>query len=355
VEIKLFNHIVDAYYGELNINDTKISHIATNTVETWQPNRESKELANNIKQGKIAEEIVEQFLSRFFSNRISLKSYDEIRNDGFTKHAPFDLLIWENGMTDITPIELEIQNDIAKTPDKFVRLSEYTRKLCRQNNVKIVEVKSTKIRDKLKKDSGFNGDYDDSAEILKLVNEIKSCDDVFCYPHFKRSDVTKNYSIDDYCQLVKKQDSSLANLEGEQLRRRVIDIELYHQCSDIFVRVYIDQIQKRGFVIGWIKRERLLDYSVNFKRMVQRNKSERALYFTKNLMEVEGLDQIHQVFDSKSCVFASPYTRTNFYHKKKDCQFIRKVSQNDLIIFETEEAAKANGRYTRRCSTCFED
>lgn len=355
MEIELYNHIVGAHYGELEIDDSVIGQITENTAETWQPDRETNERGNNTEQGKIAEEIVEQFLRQFYANRISSKSYDEIRNDGFTKHAPFDFLIWESGTADIAPIEIAIQNDISSTPNQFVRLSEYTRRLCRQSNVKIVEVKSTKIREALKRDSGFNGDYDDQAEVIKLINEIKRCDDVFCYPHFKRSDIAVNYSIDDYCQYVKRQDGSLANLTGEQLRRRVIDLEVTHQCSDIFVRVYLDQEQKRGFVIGWMQRERLLDYAVLFKKMVQRNKSERALYFAKNLSEVTGLDLIQQVFQNGQQVYASPFTRTNFYHKRKDCTYIRGVADADLIVFESEEEAITAGRYISRCRNCYED
>lgn len=330
MEIELFNHIVSAYYGESQIDYSVIDQITENTAETWQPNRETNERGSNTKQGKIAEEIVEQFLDQFFTNRISSKSYDEIRNDGFRKHAPFDFLIWETGTADISPIELSIQNDISNTPNQFVRLSNYTRRLCRDSNVKIVEVKSTKIRDAQKRDSGFNGNYDDQNEVLKLVNEIKRCDDIFCYPHFKRSAASVDYSIQDYCQYVKHQEAALAGLTGEQLRRRVIDLEVIHQCCDVFVRVYLDQKAKRGVVIGWMQRERLLDYNVSFKRMVQKNKSERALYFAKKLTEVEGIDLLDQVFTNNHQIYASPYTRTNFYHLRKDCKYIRNINEDNL-------------------------
>lgn len=355
MEIELFNHIVSANYDELRINYRVIDQITDNTVETWQPNRENIERGSNVEQGKVAEEIVAQFLERYFANKISLKSYDEIRNDDFRKHAPFDFLIWETGTTDISPIELSIQNDISKTPNQIVRLSAYTRRLCKEANVKIVEVKSTKIRDAQKKNSGFNGNYDDQNEVIKLINEIKRCDDIFCYPHFKRSDISEAYSMKDYCQYVKCQEASLANLKGEQLRQRVIDLEVAHQCSDVFVRVYLDQEAKRGFVIGWMQREQLLDYTVSLKKMVQKNKSEMALYFAKNLTEVEGIDLLYQVFAEDHQIYASPYTRTNFYHQRKDCAYIRNVDENKLIVFESEEAAISDGRYTSRCRNCFDN
>lgn len=355
MEIELFDNIVGAYYGELDVDNSIINQIAVNTAETWQPAREKSERGSNTKQGKIAEEIVELFINRFLSNRISLKSYDEIRNDEFRKHAPFDFLIWKIGSVDIEQIEMSIQNDIANTPNQFVRLSEYTRRLCRNSNVKIVEVKSTKIRDSLKRDSEFNGNYDDKEEVIKLVNEIKHSDDVFCYPYYKRSDTSVDYSIHNYCQYVQHQETSLASLAGEQLRRSVIDLEVLHQCSDIFVRVYLDQEAKRGFVIGWMQREHLLDYAVLFKKMIKKNKSERALYFAKNLTEVVGMDLLQQVFTNHLKVYASPYTRTNFYHQRRDCMYINNIQEEDLIVFESEETAISDGRYISRCKNYFED
>lgn len=104
-----------------------------------------------------------------------------------------------------------------------------------------------------------------------------------------------------------------------------------------------------------MQRERLLDYAVLFKKMVQRNKSERALYFAKNLTEVTGLDLIQQVFENGQRVYASPFTRTNFYHKRKDCTYIRGVADEDLIVFESEEEAITAGRYIKRCRKCYED
>lgn len=167
--------------------------------------------------------------------------------------------------------------------------------------------------------------------------------------------MSANYSMQDYCQYVKQQEAALADLAGEQLRQRVIDLEVVHQCSDVFVRVYLDQEAQRGFIIGWMQREKLLDYSVLLKKMVKKNKSERALYFAKNLTEVEGIDLLYQVFANNHQIYASPYTRTNFYHRRKDCTYIRNVKEDELIVFESEEAAISDGRYTSRCRNCFDN
>ena len=47
-----------------------------------------------------------------------MKTYDEIRNDDFKKHAPFDFLLWKTGTVNIAFIEEAIRQDIARTPNK---------------------------------------------------------------------------------------------------------------------------------------------------------------------------------------------------------------------------------------------
>ena len=356
MEIQLINNTVFADYSELQVNDSIVNQITSHTAETWQPNRKTEERKNNTQQGKEAEEIVETFIKEQFNAKISLKSYDEIRNDDYEKHAPFDFLIWnseEVDEKDIARIETSVKNDIEASQGKFVSLSECTRGLCRKSNVKIAEVKSTNIRDKLKEKAGFTGNYADIVSVEKLVDVIKKADDIFCYPHYKRSETGDNYSIDDYCCYVKTREPSLAEYDGDELREKVIELEAKKQCCDIFIRVYVDSGAKKGFVIGWMQRERLLDYKVVFKRMSQPGKSEKALYFTKNLSETESLMNIAEALEPNECVYASPYTTSNFYHRRRDCRFLADVKREDIIVFQSEKEAIDNKRYTQRCRNCF--
>ena len=323
MRLTLQNHIVCADYGQVHLDARVVGQIINYTAETWQPDRPKKERECNIEQGKIAEEITERFIRQYYSQELSLKTYDEIRNDDFKKHAPFDFLLWKTGTVNIAFIEEAIRQDIARTPNKFVKLSNVTRRLCRTLGVKIVEVKSTNIRNDLKVESDFTGDYDNVKSVQKLLETIRRKDDVFCYPKLN-------------------------------LRRRVIAWECENQCCDIFVRVYLDRPAKKGFVIGWMQKEELLDDTVQFKRMRQKNKSELALYFAKNLGETKGIDCLAQAFGKpKQRVYANPYTPTNFYHKTDDCKFIRRVPKEELLIFDSEEAAIQNGRFINRCRECF--
>ena len=173
-------------------------------------------------------------------------------------------------------------------------------------------------------------------------------------PKLKRRESDPGYCLDDYCREVQERFSEFDGCKGENLRRRVIAWECENQCCDIFVRVYLDRPAKKGFVIGWMQKEELLDDTVQFKRMRQKNKSELALYFAKNLGETKGIDCLAQAFGKpKQRVYANPYTPTNFYHKTDDCKFIRRVPKEELLIFDSEEAAIQNGRFINRCRECF--
>lgn len=169
MRLTLQNHIVCADYGQVHLDARVVGQIINYTAETWQPDRPKKERECNIEQGKIAEEITEQFIRQYYSQELSLKTYDEIRNDDFKKHAPFDFLLWKTGTVNIAFIEEAIRQDIARTPNKFVKLSNVTRRLCRTLGVKIVEVKSTNIRNDLKVESDFTGDYDNVKSVQKLL------------------------------------------------------------------------------------------------------------------------------------------------------------------------------------------
>lgn len=280
MRLTLQNHIVCADYGQVHLDARVVGQIIDYTAETWQPDRPKKERECNIEQGKIAEEITEQFIRQYYSQELSLKTYDEIRNDDFKKHAPFDFLLWKTGTVNIAFIEEAIRQDIARTPNKFVKLSNVTRRLCRTLGVKIVEVKSTNIRNDLKVESDFTGDYDNVKSVQKLLETIRRKDDVFCYPKLKRRESDPGYCLDDYCREV--------------------------------------------------------------------------LYFAKNLGETKGIDCLAQAFGKpKQRVYANPYTPTNFYHKTDDCKFIRRVPKEELLIFDSEEAAIQNGRFINRCRECF--
>lgn len=261
-------------YTEVNPDNRVAARIANNTAQTWQQNRGQRETLANTIQGKIAEELFQLYLAQNHRG-INLMSYDEIRNDGFMKHAPFDFLSW-SGELNIANTVNSIRNDITASSDRFVRLSANSRNLCHRENVKIIEIKSTKITDRHKRQcSFFQGDYNDHEKVTNLSRVILN-DDFLAYPHFCRSTAKNDFSVNDYINLLQ---SKRINVNNEEEMR---SFEITQQLADVFVRVYVDEAEHAGLLIGWTDKKNFYQNAV-IKKMPQYGKSELALYFAASL------------------------------------------------------------------------
>lgn len=355
MQIQNIDGVVSGSYSYEDFQEEQgvINQIVENTENTWQPGRERQETFGNTEQGKTAEKIVEAFMEQEFGQTLEMKSYDSIRCDNYEKHAPFDFLIWERGKVNIEPIVTAIQNDIRAAAGRYVRISQPTRKLCRENGVKIAEVKSTKVAERHKNIANFNGNYEDNISVKNLINRIIASDDFLCYPAYRRKEIRSDYSIEDYCNEVKARYEWLADYDGTKLVEQIIAHECKIQLCDLFVRVYIDEEASRGFIIGWIQKEDFYSGEVQFKRMSQPNKSEYALYWAKPLRHLKEIQKIDQAVIKDERVYVSKFTTRNFYHKEKSCRFLNGIAEEDMIIFGDEKEAIRDGRYVRRCFNCF--
>lgn len=294
MQLRDIGEAVLADYGDEVLEERPVRLIIENTENTWQPDRGAAEITDNTSQGKLAEKIVAEYMESCFGDEINVLSYDEIRNDGFEKTAPFDFLFWEKGGSGIETVIAAIQADIQCSP-RYVRLRGYTRELCRRLRVKIVEIKSTQIRQKQMQEAGFSGNYYDMDSVSRLAEEIKCSDDFLTYPHYCRKTEKPDFGMTDYFEIAQKYDSSLWWFGGEELARRVIRSEVNYQ-SDVFIRVYLDQYARKGLVIGWLDRERFIDDSVVIKKMPKKGKSEKAVYFAKSLTYARAMEDIRDIF-----------------------------------------------------------
>lgn len=296
MQISRLNGTICIGYEDTVLADEKdaVLKIAQNTKNTWQSERKEEETLENTEQGKTAEKILECFLRQEMGQNVEFCTYDAIRCDNYKKHAPFDFLVWEKGKADREAIVKAIQKDILAATGDYVKISKATRSLCKSRNVKIVEVKSTKITDRHKTGAGFNGDYTNRQAVETLLKQIIQEDDFLCYPLYKRKETREHYSVEDYCREVKARCKVLAGFEGKKLQEKVIAFEKESQLSDLFVRVYLDEDACKGFLLGWIKKEDLYDETVCFKRMAQKGKSEYALYWAKSLTCLQKMDLLGQ-------------------------------------------------------------
>lgn len=123
--------------------------------------------------------------------------------------------------------------------------------------IKIVEIKSTRVTQRHK---NYRGD---------IVFEKILMDDFLTYPKYLRNseDITTKEKYYSYC----KMKNSNYDLKEE-----------LSNMSDIYIRVYMDDNQKKGFIIGYIDKYTFFN-NMQLKKMEKFRKSERALYWAVNL------------------------------------------------------------------------
>lgn len=265
--------IIVKNYEDLGGDSTDTTKkITANTVNTWQPNRSEKDKMADTSLGKIAESIFEKYINLF---SIVYLSYDDFRENNFEKHAPFDGLLFSND---------KLENEIKTFTNKIneeVSLSDFGKvtigllSILTKNKVYTVEVKSTRITERHKR----NGEVD-----LAIIKR----DDFLTYPSAIRKSY-KDYSLSSYADLL-IQNGKIHVPSGED---KVSVVRKYEKqfMTDFYVRVYIDEKENKGYIMGFITKELFIKKAV-LKRMYQKNKSELPLYLATPISNGESVDNL---------------------------------------------------------------
>lgn len=259
-------------------NNVNVDKITKNTVQTWQPDRCTNETKQDTIQGKISENVVEKYFKTSFKDIVFL-SYDDIRNDDFKLHAPFDGLIFKKDTFN------QVQLDkIKKLINENVRLyngrkiSDNLRKILRDIGIHTLEVKSTKISAKRL----FLSDKD-------RINEIKK-DDFFIYPYHLRKSLTVD-NFEKYVQFVEnKFPEHFQSLSKKEIVSKILNNE-YKNSNDIIVRIYTDIENNKFYLMGYMPNIDILK-NQNIKRFFKEGKSDSALYFARPISEGKSIDSI---------------------------------------------------------------
>ena len=99
METKRYNEfIICPIPAESELDQIEIEQIVTHTHNTWQHDRPIQEIRENTIQGKRAEIVIENVLRDNSTSRFL--AYDKMRRDNFSKHAPFDGIIYRNDIND---------------------------------------------------------------------------------------------------------------------------------------------------------------------------------------------------------------------------------------------------------------
>jgi len=257
---------------DLNIiNQLGTKTIAKHTKNTWQPNRKPREIIQDTRQGKIAEYYVDYYLNKIL--KLNYLPYDYFRKDNFKKHAPFDGVLIQN--TDDTIIN-KFKNKINEEINNSRKAGTISKELHEQmieNHLYTVEIKSTNVANcKLEFSSCSNED----EYLKKIILFIKEKHDYLEYPHLCRSSNSIS-NINDYFNEFYKDKCTNIN----EIKKFEIPFMKY-----FYIRVYVDFKDKRVFIIGFIPRDKFFENGPMIKKMVRKNKSENAIYFAKNIKQV---------------------------------------------------------------------
>lgn len=254
-------------------NENYIDKIVENTANTWQQGRDDNEKRQNTLQGKLAERAVMYYLSQAAKDLIYIP-YDSFRADNYEKHAPFDGLIFKKSAVSAAGLKTFIDKINAEVQlYAGGKITESLRRELLENRIYSVEIKSTKVTGR-HRPYKFNGYRCDAARVIAGILK----DDFLTYPHYLREG---DMEWEEYCNYVKSVDHCFSGLIGKDLSDAVKAKELANM-DDFYIRVYVDMENRAVLIIGYITREVFIETPA-LKKMVQKYKSEDALYLYKTL------------------------------------------------------------------------
>ncbi|HGY2645762.1 TPA: hypothetical protein ACNVDP_003412 [Klebsiella aerogenes] len=272
--------IIFSYKDQLKNINFNLNKITTHTANTWEANRKRAETNKNTLQGKIVEELFIDLINhenrKNKASNLSFISYDQIRQDSFEKNAPFDGLIFETGNQNIDIVIQKINDFITK--NQYGTLDDTTLAFCRANRIFTVEIKSSKIPDRIYESAGV-----DPHKVQFQKNVIKELRhlDLFKYPKFNRTDGGKINDANSYLDWVSKKSYSMIGKSNKEIINAEIDSSL-----DIYTRIFIDDKltnkEGRELFIGYFFGYALgYDFYDEFNIMnFPSSKSQKAIYVT---------------------------------------------------------------------------
>ncbi|MDE6293281.1 MAG: hypothetical protein K2L88_01510 [Clostridiales bacterium] len=277
--LSIGNCIIIDYKDVVRSTQNEVDNIAEHTVNTWQGDRSYAEKRADTELGKFAEDVIITALGKL--NIDGYYSYDSFRSDNFKLHAPFDGVLTNNFSQRLVDL---VNNGVQ---NEGSGLSINTREAIRELNAHTVEIKSTRLAQKYKDKAGFIG-YNNERSVERLIGSLMGYD-FLNYPYYKRSG---DMTYDEYCMFV---DANYLHtgLGLEELRADIREEELL-RSTDIFVRLFMDSVEQKAIIMGWIDRYKFLT-PPETQKLPLPGKSERALYFVKALRRGYSLDKLKEL------------------------------------------------------------
>jgi len=264
------------------IDMDQINAIVGHTHNTWQANRGVAETKANTIQGKKAEYVIENYLKNNGVTRYL--SYDAIRQDNYSKHAPFDGLIFKASINKSTLQEniALINNDVMEGAGDIGLISVGTRQLLERAGIYTVEIKSSLLqesRDYRTMEHKYLADRTE-FDYKRLCSYIKGFYDYFVYPHYCRtsSEITDFYSYSKY--VIEQNQERYPQRLSECLNALMVS-EFSNAC-DIYTRVFIDILSNEIILPGYVVKTRF--YEEPRIQKMRSEKSQYALYYMYHMV-----------------------------------------------------------------------
>lgn len=263
--------VISQIPGDEEIDMDLIDLIVHNTRNTWQAGRGEGEKRRDTIQGKKAELVFERYVAEHTGHKYL--SYDDFREDGFRKHAPFDGLLI--GRDTDAAAERECINAINREiayGSEVGTISPDLRKKLEDRKIFTLEIKSSSLkkRDYEGVDNAVRRTRDACRQIVHNLERW----DFFVYPHYLRTSgsVADFYDYTEYVRLHEK-----GFPQGNERFLRQLMKEEYDHASDLYTRFYFDYAKGHIYLPGYILKE---DFFRNPRIMHMPGlKSGMALYY----------------------------------------------------------------------------
>lgn len=327
--------IISQIPGDEEIDRNLIDLMVHNTRNTWQAGRREEEKRRDTIQGKKAELVFERYIAEHTGHRYL--SYDEFREDGFRKHAPFDGLLI--GRDTDAAAEKECINAINREiagGSEVGTISPGLRKRLEDEGIFTLEIKSSSLKGR---------DYEGVDNAVRRTRE--ACEqiihnlerwDFFVYPHYLRTSgsVADFY---DYTEYVRAHEEGFP--QGNERFLRQLMFTEYEHASNLYTRFYFDYAKGHIYLPGYILKE---DFFRNPRIMHMPGlKSGMALYYMyglRNRTPFSRIDTDKRIWEYDR---RAAYGRL-FAGRERNCA----VCGDKLMLCRSEK----NKSYFYRCYTC---
>ena len=261
--------------------------IARHTANTWQKDRGFSEILDNTVQGKVVEEMFEDYI--FSQGRgLQYTAYDSFREDGYLKHAPIDGLLYETANPHVSEGIEKILQDVSLNP--YGKITEETFEWLRAHRVYTVEVKSSRIPDR---------DYPDLEQLSfnswaaqgTIIDNLRKRD-FFVYPKYTRDAGRSIHSFEDYVSYVIAQHPEVSAQPISPVEF-ILNEERKGKC-DLYTRIFIDRTHTENliaYMLGYTLRDCFF-MNPRIINMPRPGKSEDAIYYVYPISESNQIDEL---------------------------------------------------------------